>query len=259
LTGSAAYESLMILSKVSKGKHVFIWGASGGVGSFAIQIAKLYEATITTVSSTESMSVCKSLGADYTFDITINNKKIFNDLYSKIDIAIDCIGNLEESIEDYMNSGGKIISLNWSSNFTSISKNILSWFSGVSYEFPTIQPNSKILNTLAKLVSDKKIKVCIEQVYRLSDIGNAHNHLEKKKKIGKLILEIQEHSSSSSTGSREHSLSNTNVGLTDLIKNSNKDLPSNINENNKETTTHDVENVIKNNEEVDIDKLIDKL
>jgi len=202
LSGSTAYECLTTYGKPLKSddkkpRHLFIYGASGGVGIIAIQLAKLLQCSVTVACSSGAIDVCKSYGADSALDI--EGPSLLNSIQSKIDVAIDCVGKLPEYIGEYMSTGGKIISLVGRGMFGNIAKNILGWFGGFSYEFPTINPNGNILAELGRLVSEKKLRIPIEQVYPLSDIGNAHEHLmdSEKKKIGKIIIDISQQSGTS--------------------------------------------------------------
>jgi NADPH:quinone reductase-like Zn-dependent oxidoreductase len=102
---TTAYHFLVDLGKIKKGEHVLINGASGGVGIFALQIAKHFGAHVTGVCSEKNAQLVKSLGADVVLDY---NKEDFTHMNQKYDIIFDVVGNTTYGeCKRLLNDGGR--------------------------------------------------------------------------------------------------------------------------------------------------------
>lgn len=182
LAGATAWQAFFENANLKKDDNVLINGGSSGVGHFAIQIAKAYGATVTSVSSGKNLDFCKSLGADKTIDYT---KEDFTKLNDKFDIIFDVVFNASlKKVKNILNPKGIYIGttptlrLIMDKTFTNQAK------------FVAVRPNKKALTDLSRLMEDGLLTVKIDRIYNLEDIVEAHNYMEKSRTIGKVIIKI---------------------------------------------------------------------
>ena len=186
--GVTALQSLR-LGGIEAGMKVLIHGASGGVGSFAVQIAKAYGAHVTAVCSTQKMAAVAKLGADELIDYRTCDFASQNATYDLIH-AVN--GNLPlshyrkalSSTGTYVMSGGGNRQL-----FEVIFKGaMLSRKQGQSFKSCMVQPNNEDLNLLAKWVIEGKLKPLISKEFELSKAHEAMAYLEGRQGVGKILI-----------------------------------------------------------------------
>lgn len=184
LVGLTAYQALFDAGKLNKGQTVAILGASGGVGTLAIQLAKSVGATIIGVASEENHGYMKELGAHQTVDYSEGHvgKQIAEAAPGGVDLIFHCSrGNsLSECMETgVLTDNGKVVSI-------TKSKPEESW--NVNYEYVFVEPNSSQLKHLAELANDGKLKVPSTKIYELKNAGQALKDVESLHTRGKLII-----------------------------------------------------------------------
>lgn len=183
IAGITALQALITHGQLKEGESVFINGASGGVGHFAVQIAKAYGAKVTAVSSSKNFDFVKSLGADH---VIAYDKEDIHHHNGKYDLIIDTNGNL--SLEDYKRMGQRGVMV----GFTTMGHMMSLLFKRALSKFPLVQftaeANSKDLETLASLVQNRKIKVHIEKIYSYKKIPEAIKYIEAMHTKGKVVM-----------------------------------------------------------------------
>ncbi len=150
---------------IKAGDHVMIYGASGSVGSFAVQIAKAFGAEVTAVCSTANINMVTQLGADKTIDYT---KEDFTKTNSRFDIIFDAVGKTSKAkCKRLLMPGGKYVSV--TGNPTS---------------------NSGDLLLLKDLIESGKLIAVIDRRYTLEQIREAHIYAESFRKKGNVVISI---------------------------------------------------------------------
>jgi NADPH:quinone reductase-like Zn-dependent oxidoreductase len=152
---------------IRNGQKVLIFGASGGVGTFAIQLAKYYGAKVTGVCSAANLELVKSLGADKVIDYT---KEDFTKRGEFYDLIFDAVGKRFSSklqCKNALTSNGKFISVD---------------------DTPKIRIEDLVL--LKELIETGKIKPVIDRCYSLEQIADAHRYVEQGHKRGNVIITI---------------------------------------------------------------------
>jgi NADPH:quinone reductase-like Zn-dependent oxidoreductase len=152
---------------VKNGHHILIYGASGSVGSFAVQLAKYFGANVTAVCSTTNVDLVKSLGADHVVDYT---REDFTKTEARFDIIFDAVGKTSKSAcKNLLKPKGKYVSVVGS---------------------PGKNPND--LLTLKELIESGKLKTVIDRRYTLDQIREAHAYVEAYHKKGNVVVNIME-------------------------------------------------------------------
>ena len=177
-----AWQALVGTAKLSAGQTVLIHGGSGGVGSFAVQIAKARGAKVIATASTANQEFLKQLGADVAIDYT---KQKFEDVAKDVDVVLDSIGKdtLSRSY-GVVKKGGIIVSLVASPKEFELEKH------GIRGTGLDVEPTSEELAEIGKLVDDKKIKVIVSQTFPLSEAVKAHEQVATRHTRGKIVLKI---------------------------------------------------------------------
>jgi NADPH:quinone reductase-like Zn-dependent oxidoreductase len=177
-----AWQALVDKAKLSAGQIVLIHGGSGGVGSFAIQIAKARGAKVIATASTRNQDFLKELGADVAIDYT---KQKFEDVSKDVDVVLDSIGGdtLDRSY-GVVKKGGIIVSLVARPKEAELEKH------GIRGATLNAEPDSEELAEIGKLIDDKKIKVIVSQTFPLSEARKAQEQVATGHTRGKIVLKI---------------------------------------------------------------------
>jgi len=177
-----AWQALVDTAKLSTGQTVLIHGGSGGVGSFAIQIAKARGAKVIATASTANQEFLKQLGADVAIDYT---KQKFEDVAKDVDVVLDSVGR-DTLARSYgvVKKGGIIVSLVARPKESELEKN------GIRGAALNAEPNSEELSEIGKLIDDKKIKVIVSQTFPLSEAMKAQEQVATGHTRGKIVLKI---------------------------------------------------------------------
>jgi NADPH:quinone reductase-like Zn-dependent oxidoreductase len=207
LAGLTALQALRDELHVKKGDKVFISGGAGGVGTFAIQLAKWLGATVATTASPKGDALVRRLGADIAIDYT---KAKFEDELHDYDAAFDLIGadTLARCFQ-IVKKGGHVLSINGMPEPTTAKKDLerglglqllffiasfgtrMRGFSrGVSYRYLFMSPNGAELAELAALIDEKKLEVVVDRVFPFAETREAFAYLEAGRAKGKVVVRV---------------------------------------------------------------------
>ena len=183
-----AYHYLKVLSQIKPNQKVLIYGASGSVGTYAVQLAKYFGAEVTGVCSTDNLSLIKSLGADKTIDYKesgfLNNLETYDTVFVTIDkCPFSILKNSLKKNGTYLNIGRPLPSLAMIWTSLSTNRKVL-----VGKNVPE---SIEILNILKKLIQQGKLKPVIDRKYSLDQIVQAHRYADKGHKRGNVIITIR--------------------------------------------------------------------
>ncbi|MEP7015904.1 MAG: NADP-dependent oxidoreductase [Verrucomicrobiota bacterium] len=182
LAALTAWQALVDTARLTAGQTVLVHGGSGGVGSFAIQIAKSRGARVIATASTSNQDLLKELGADIAIDYT---KAKFEDVAKDVDVVIDPVGH-DTLARSYavVKKGGIIVSLVARCDPAELQKH------GIRGESLGSHPNSKELAEITKLIEEKKLKPIVTQVLPLADAAKADEQAASHHTRGKMVLKI---------------------------------------------------------------------
>ena len=208
LVALTAWQILVESGKLKKGQKVFIQAGSGGVGIFAIQLAKHLGATVATTASTGSFELLKQLGADILIDYKTQD---FESILKDYDLVINSQDSktLEKSL-NIVKLGGKVISISgpptpdFAKNIgaSRVIRFILSAISsgirrkakrkGIAYEFLFMRANGRQLEEITKLIESGIIKTILDKVYPFEQTNEALEYIQRGHAKGKVVVKIKE-------------------------------------------------------------------
>ncbi|MEU9251185.1 NAD(P)-dependent alcohol dehydrogenase [Streptomyces sp. NPDC048270] len=198
LAGSTALTGLRDLGRVRAGQRVLVNGASGGVGTFAVQIAKAFGAEVTGVCSARNADLVRSLGADHVVDYA---REDFTRGGPRYDVVFDLVGNrsLAGLRRALVPAGTLVLSGGGVSEGGSLfgplglllKGRALSPFAGRRRLLVlTAEPNRENLEALAELVERGEVSPAVERTYRLAEAAEAVRHLEVDHARAKVVVTV---------------------------------------------------------------------
>ena len=186
-----ALQGLRDCGKIQSGQQVLINGASGGVGSFAVQISKAFGAEVTAVCNTNKMEMMRSIGADHIIDYTQTDVTKNGQQY---DLILDTAAY--RSVFDYkaiLKTGGTYVLVGGSIGRlfqVMLFSSLISRIMHRKVKFVTAKPNQSDLVILRDLIEAGKIVPFIDRTYNLSDVPMAIRHLEQRQVRGKVAINV---------------------------------------------------------------------
>jgi NADPH:quinone reductase-like Zn-dependent oxidoreductase len=162
-----AMTALAFLRKanVKNGEKVLVYGASGSVGTYAVQLAKYFGAEVTGVCSASNLELVKALGADTMIDYA---KEDFAKNSQRYDLVFDAVGKTSRShAKEAMTEKGVFLS---------------------TWQDPKMEPND--LSTLKGLIEAGKLKAIVDRQYPLEQIVEAHRYVEAGHKRGNVVITV---------------------------------------------------------------------
>jgi len=179
-----AWQALVDVAKLQSGQTILIHGGSGGVGSFAVQIAKARGARVIATASTANQNLLKQLGADVAVDYT---KTKFEDIAKDVDAVLDPVGK-DTLARSYgaVKQGGIVMSLVARPDPVELQKH------GVRGAGISAHPDAEDLTEIAQLIDAGKIKPTVTEVLPLTDAVKAQQQAATHHTRGKVVLRIAE-------------------------------------------------------------------
>ena len=184
LAATTAWQALVDKAGLSTGQTVLIHGGSGGVGTFAVQIAKARGAKVIATASTANQDLLKQLGVDQPIDYTTTK---FEDVVKDVDVVLNAVrGDTLARSYGVVKKGGIIVSITGEPDPAELEKH------GIKGTGLGAQPDAKVLDELAKLIDSGKITPIVSAVMPLADIVKAHQQIASRHTRGKIVLKIVE-------------------------------------------------------------------
>lgn len=207
LVGLTVWQAFVEKAKVQKGQKVFIQAGSGGVGTFAIQLAKQLGAFVATTTSASNFDLVKSLGADVVIDYKTQD---FETLLNDYDVVLNSQDEktLEKSLR-ILKPNGQVISISGPPDVAYAKDFRLPWFFkliffflsnkakslakklNVHYSFLFMQANGTQLSKISSLIEDEKIRPVIDKVFPFEQTNEAMSYVESGRAKGKVVIKIK--------------------------------------------------------------------
>jgi len=207
LVGLTAWQALVEKANLKKGQRVFIQAGSGGVGTFAIQLAKHLGATVATTTSAANIDLVKSLGADIIIDY---KKDDFETILKDYDVVLNSqdARTLEKSLR-ILKPGGKVISISGPPgpdfgkeiNANWFLKIVLKFLSagvrkkakrlGVNFSFLFMRAQGEQLSQITKLLESGAIKPVMDKVFSFEQTNEAMAYVETGRSKGKVVVKLR--------------------------------------------------------------------
>jgi NADPH:quinone reductase-like Zn-dependent oxidoreductase len=191
-----ALQALRDKGRIQPGQQVLINGASGGVGTFAVQIAKSFGAEVTGVCSTGNVAMVRSIGADHVIDYT---REDFTQGSQHYDLILDAVGS--HSLLEYkrvLNPNGVLVIVGGSNTgqwvgflMAPLEALILSPFTSQKFEPFLAELKPEDLATLRDLMQAGKVTPVIDRRYPLTEVPAAMRYLEQGHAKGKVVISVQ--------------------------------------------------------------------
>lgn len=190
-----AFQGLRDHGQIQPGSKVLINGAAGGVGTFAVQIAKSYGAEVTGVCSTGNVEMVRSIGADHVIDYT---QEDFAESGQRYDLVLDCvwthsIAASRRALEPngrYVIVGGPVSGGMGGFVARALAAKVRSAFGSQKFVLFMAKSNKEDLALIGELMANGKVKPVIDRRYSLSEVPDAVRYLELGHARGKVIINV---------------------------------------------------------------------
>ena len=177
-------------AKISKGQHVLVNGATGAIGSAAVQLLKNIGADVTAVCHTENVALVKRLGADRVIDYATEDFTAGDDSY---DAIIDAVGKSSFGRKHLLKDRGIYLSSDLGPYAQNLSLALLTpLLRGRRVVFPLPQQNAEIVAHLKELMETGEFTPVIDRRYSLDDIVEAYQYVESGRKVGNVVVTVVE-------------------------------------------------------------------
>ena len=191
LAALTAWTGIFEFGKLQAGQRILVQGASGGVGSFAVQFAKAKGAYVIGMASENSLEFVKQLGADEVIDY---NKQRFEELVQNVDVVLEAtpLRDNRERLRavKVLKEGGILVTANLDLPFD---ENVIQALAAkqAKGEAFSNQPRGEWLEEISLLIDEGKVKVHVSRVFPMEEVAEAHRESESWHVKGKLVLQIR--------------------------------------------------------------------
>ena len=186
LAASTALQALRDVARLEPGMRVLVNGASGGVGVFAIQIARLLGATVTSTSGAANLELCRKLGAEMALDYRASDPLTGAE---RFDVVFDVFGNrtLRDARRVLTERGVFVKTVPKARDLFDV---IRTRFSRSRAHLVVVRPRARDLELIARWLDEGKVIPVVDKVYPLDRIRDAETHVETKHTRGKVVVTI---------------------------------------------------------------------
>lgn len=182
LVGLTAWQSLVDTAKIKKGDRVLIHAGAGGVGTFAIQLAKALGCWVATTTSSKNIDFLRQLGADQVINY---EEEQFVDVLSPVDVVFDTLGGeIQKQSYEVLRKGGCLVSI------AGVPDEQMAKENGVKVCFVFMNQDGERLEKIGELLAAGDIRPTIGKVMNLSEIQEAHRLSETGHMRGKIVLKV---------------------------------------------------------------------
>jgi NADPH:quinone reductase-like Zn-dependent oxidoreductase len=186
LVGLTALQALRDLARLESGARIWIHGASGGVGTAAVQLARMLGAIVTTTSSAANRGLCVELGAHRALDYA---QTPVAELRASVDVVFDVYGNLRVAeVSSVFAGNGRFITTIPSARHAVLE--LVTRWSRVQQRLIVVRPRRSDLSQLGAWLSDGTLRAVIDSRFPLARAHDAFRVLESKRARGKILVEI---------------------------------------------------------------------
>lgn len=181
LVALTAWQAMFDVAQLKAGESILIHAGAGGVGIFAIQLAKSRGAKVYATASTRNIEFIQSLGADVAIDYTQTDFSELRDL----DVVFDTMGgDVQAKSWATLKKGGRLVSIVDTPDAAIAEQH------GVTGAFHFVQPNAAQLSEIGALIDAGAVKVILDSVYPLAQVKQAHERSESHRARGKIVLQV---------------------------------------------------------------------
>jgi NADPH:quinone reductase-like Zn-dependent oxidoreductase len=207
LVALTVYEAFVDIAKVTPGQRVFVKAGSGGVGTFAIQLAKALGAEVATTTSAANVEWVRGLGADHVIDY---GKERFEARLRGYDVALDSVdGDDPARAFSILNPGGHLVAVagppdakfakayglgpisQWACRWLSRKETRLAQATGVHYSFLFVRPSGARLAEIGERVERRQIRPVVDRVFPFEQAREALAYVERGRSRGKVVLQLK--------------------------------------------------------------------
>ena len=187
LTGLTAYQSLFKAGRLEKGESVFIIGASGGVGSCAVQFARIQGARVAALASGKNRDYLRELGAEHVIDYERGDfiNSLGEWMPNGVDLVFDCHGGETlERAKMCVRAGGRVVSITEPDGGGGLEAR------DVRFAYVFVEPSSDQLDQIRGLIETGAFRSTVTATFDLEQVDRAHQMLERGHTRGKIVLQI---------------------------------------------------------------------
>lgn len=208
MVGLTSYQALHEVANVKPGQKIFVGAGSGGIGTFAIQLAKALGAEVATTTSSKNADMVRNLGADHIIDY---QKQKFEDNLKNYDVVLHTTDG-EPTTRGFsiLKPGGHLLSIVGPPDAKFAKQKGLNFiFRGIMtllgwkvtklsektsthYDFVLVEPSGKQLSEIKSLVENKKIRPVVDKVFAMNQMKEAFAYVAKGRTKGKVVLKVKE-------------------------------------------------------------------